>query len=563
MFTLGTLRNSTFYTNKGTFKADYCSETPTPLVAQIQDDKAIVFYDHFIFNSIIMEKNDDCYVLKGNKRTVFMHSQARHRRSGVSYKTDVDDTSAIEFEFNKIYTFIIDKESESERIVKPYKFNYCGVIYKFLNSYYDQARSKCGDADNDRIRIFEYCLRNYKSIKQDYFINPRKKYKRNKNDPVAVARCFENAVFPGDIYLVHFNKNELITPIGRGSIDCTRLHEDKEKFFAMLYRVDGDKYHFVDLSWYKKYRNDINDLGNNFINENLLGENVNDKILIPNLEKSYNIVNKIKINCIVNYENDKIFGLKNGKLTGILYKPMNYKIGDVVEVKIRGLREGKVIFEDYYSKNGIYHTLEKVQGYFGNTVEEVVELDLSVPFDIDVLRDSDLGETKMQPKIKDSVLREIGNTPPLQINNNPDGYSEEKEEMSLTTLNLDGYLRTMFKKDKFGAFEWVKNNRKHIYKAIPVIYEFFKENPRVWVDKLIGNGQIANRGFSKLEMEVYVEMEMMSGDKEYIRELFKRGIGMNWGVAETKEWFKKWIEWDSDKEGVKQMAIEYVKGLKK
>ncbi|KAG0439208.1 hypothetical protein DMUE_2593 [Dictyocoela muelleri] len=615
MFTLGTLRNNTVYTNKGTFESDYYSETSTPLVAKIINNKAVIFFEYFIFNSIVIDKDDDYYILKSDKRTLCSINKKANKKTNAGKKFDNKTNNHLdthELEFNKIYTFIIYKETETERIVKIYKFNYNGAIYRFLNSYYNDSKSKTDIDDNDRIEILEYCFKNYKSgeiVDNQYY--SKKKSKKNKNSPENIEsyEFSRNSVFPGDIYLVHFNKNKLITPIGTGTIECTRIHNDKEKFFAMLYRVDENIFHFVDLSWYKP----VND---NFIPDLNFGNiNINNKDLI-NLKSDSNVITKL--NCIVNYENYKIFGLKNGNIMGILYKPMNYKIGDIVEVKICGLREGKVIFKDYYQKNNIYQQLEgfesdklKDKSNINKEAYNNDELDLSVPFNFEVLKRCYKNEIKEIKKIKKKEyvqgnidicndnkvvndkeeIKEVNDKEKNKEvndkeenkkvndkeenkkvndnnyeNNNYKNFNNEFNEITLTDLNIDEYLKSLFKKDKYDAFEWVKNNRKYIYKSIPIIYEYFDENPRVWVEKLLFNNSKNNSFKSNpgmRELEIFIEMEKKIGNKEHIRELFKRGVNMNWSVLETKEWFKKWIEWDCDKEGVKNMAIEYVKNLKK
>lgn len=101
-------------------------------------------------------------------------------------------------------------------------------------------------------------------------------------------------------------------------------------------------------------------------------------------------------------------------------------------------------------------------------------------------------------------------------------------------------------------------NIEYPKEAVEAIYRVVPNEARARVEQFIGS--------DKIVWECYLEQE--KADTQYCRNLFRRVTAMKWKAGDAKTWFKKWLEFEKDKEEegyceeVKEKARLFVKGLK-
>ncbi|KAM0688216.1 rRNA biogenesis protein rrp5 [Conglomerata obtusa] len=93
--------------------------------------------------------------------------------------------------------------------------------------------------------------------------------------------------------------------------------------------------------------------------------------------------------------------------------------------------------------------------------------------------------------------------------------------------------------------------------AIDLFYKIVANEARVRTEKIL---------FKDIKLwRTYIDHEIKN--IEYCRGLFRRVVKLEWTFEETKEWFKKWLEFEKKNQGnsdeVKNKAIEYVENYKK
>ncbi|KAM0677761.1 rRNA biogenesis protein rrp5 [Binucleata daphniae] len=105
-----------------------------------------------------------------------------------------------------------------------------------------------------------------------------------------------------------------------------------------------------------------------------------------------------------------------------------------------------------------------------------------------------------------------------------------------------------------------KNEHKHL--AIPILYELAPNEARVRTEKILHKDYNAWKTYIETEIQ-YKSVNTI----EYIRNLFRRAVENGFSVSETKDMFKKWLEFekknDGDCEEVTNKAKEYVEKINK
>ncbi|KAM0674757.1 rRNA biogenesis protein rrp5 [Gurleya vavrai] len=118
------------------------------------------------------------------------------------------------------------------------------------------------------------------------------------------------------------------------------------------------------------------------------------------------------------------------------------------------------------------------------------------------------------------------------------------------------YLLEYNLKNKIEDCEIFKNKSMLKY-AVNSFYKIVPKEARVRIEQII---------FKDFEMwNNYIKNEI--NNIEYCRTLFRRVVNLDWTLDETKDWFKKWLEFEKNNNGnqeeVKNKAKEYVLNYKK
>lgn len=127
-------------------------------------------------------------------------------------------------------------------------------------------------------------------------------------------------------------------------------------------------------------------------------------------------------------------------------------------------------------------------------------------------------------------------------------------ETSGTKKAFGMYLALLFRESAEDAERLIEKNRDFLATSVDLMYKHC-ENPRIRVEKLLVD--------RKDVWLAYIRNE--SG--AYLRGLYRRAVDRKWKVADMKEFYRMWLDFEKEScgnvEEVKLRAREYVEGVKK
>jgi predicted RNA-binding protein with RPS1 domain len=114
------------------------------------------------------------------------------------------------------------------------------------------------------------------------------------------------------------------------------------------------------------------------------------------------------------------------------------------------------------------------------------------------------------------------------------------------------YLKYLLENEREEGFKLIERTREYLKGSIDLIYFYSRKDARARIEGLIHK--------CKESWMRYIKNE--ENDIEYCRGLFKRVVEVGWKVADVKEFYKMWLEFEKrnngDVEEVKRRAKEYV-----